>query len=82
MHVGLHTVHLYLKFSPKADCAVKFQYKFHKIKFSGSLFSGSLVVTGRHKDETANLIAAFLQLAAVNASRLESIILQKLKNPK
>jgi len=48
-----------LKFSPKADCADKFQHKSHKIKFQGSLFSGSLVATGRHMDDTANLIAAF-----------------------
>jgi len=75
MHVGLHSVHLYLKFSPKADCTIKFQYKFHNIKFWGSLFSGSCVVTGRHIDDIANLIAAFLQFVAVNASRQESIIL-------
>jgi hypothetical protein len=31
---------------------------------------------------TANLIAAFLQLGAVNASRQESTVLQKLKNLK
>lgn len=77
MHVGLHIVDLHLKFSPKADGAIKFQYKFHNIKFWGSLFSGSWVVTGRQTDDTANLIAAFLQFVAVNASRQESIILQK-----
>ena len=77
MHVGLHVVHLYLKFSPKANSADKFQYKFHNIIFWGNPFSGSWVATGRHTDDTANLIAAFLQLDAVNVSRQE-----KLKNPK
>lgn len=38
MHVCLHIVHLKFKFSPKADCADKLQYKF-QISNSEEIYS-------------------------------------------